>query len=469
MMIEILLKHKVLVLLVCFLICILYFLILRYLSSNQIKLTNFRKVKRQMKQYDKYYNYLEETDIKNKTFIGTSSGNKKVYTNDNAKHIFISGTTGSGKTVALANYIKSAVDKDYGLLIIDGKGDTTDGSILDIVNRLKGNKKLYVINMTDPENSDSYNPFKDTNYTICKDMLVNMTDWSEEHYKANTERYLQRVVKLMSLADIEYSFEKIINYVEKDNFAKLSADLSKREIITKEEHAGNLKLVKESGDIANSALARFSTIYESVIGNIFKSDGIDITQALKEKAIILFILNPLSYPELSPLMGRLVLIDCKKAVSNLFKANNKQRAFFVFDEINVYISSALINLLNKSRSANITCIPATQSLSDLEEAGGEALKNQVLENCNNYIILRQNTAKSSEEWAKTIGTKQSIELTYQIEQDSYTAVSTGLGSARKVREFIYHPDDIKQLRTGEAFYISKDERKYVKLHINKPF
>ena len=62
------------------------------------------------------------------------------------------------------------------------------------------------------------NPFKDTNYTICKDMLVNMTDWSEEHYKANTERYLQRVVKLMSLADIKYSLEKIINYVDKDNF-----------------------------------------------------------------------------------------------------------------------------------------------------------------------------------------------------------------------------------------------------------
>lgn len=468
-MIEFLLRHKYLVICLCFLICISYYIILRFISSKQIYISDFRKVKRQMKQYEKYYKYLEDTDIKDKTFIGTSSGNKKVYTSDNAKHIFISGTTGSGKTVALANYIKSAVDKDYGLLIIDGKGDTTEGSIYDIVNKLKGNKKTYVINMTDPENSDYYNPFKNTNYTICKDMLVNMTDWSEEHYKANTERYLQRVVKLMSLSNIEFSFEKIIYYVDKDNFAKLSADLVKQERISKEEHSWNLKLVKDSGDIANSALARFSTIYESVIGNIFKSNGIDITQALNEKAIILFILNPLSYPELSPLMGRLILIDCKKAVSNLYKQNNHRRIFFVFDEINVYISSALINLLNKSRSANITCIPATQSLSDLEEAGGESLKNQVLENCNNYIVLRQNTAKSSEEWAKTIGTKQSIEVTYQIEQEKYISSATGLGSARKVREFIYHPDDIKQLRTGEAFYISKDERKYVKLHINKPF
>ena len=49
------------------------------------------------------------------------------------------------------------------------------------------------------------------------------------------------------------------------------------------------------------------------IGRIFTSDGIDIARALQEKAIILFILNPLTYPELSPAFGRLVLIDSKKA------------------------------------------------------------------------------------------------------------------------------------------------------------
>ena len=63
-------------------------------------------------------------------------------------------------------------------------------------------------------------------------------------------------------------------------------------------------------------------------------------------------------------MGRLILIDTKKAISKLF--NSENRKFFIFDEINVYASSVLVDLINKSRSANITCIPATQSLSDLE-------------------------------------------------------------------------------------------------------
>lgn len=93
------------------------------------------------------------------------------------------------------------------------------------------------------------------------------------------------------------------------------------------------------------------------IGGNFSDTGIDIATALKEKAIILFILNPLIYPEISPAFGRLVLIDSKKAISQRFQNDN--RTFFLFDEINVYASKTLIDLVNKSRSANVTCVLAT--------------------------------------------------------------------------------------------------------------
>jgi len=165
----------------------------------------------------------------------------------------------------------------------------------------------------------------------------------------------------------------------------------------------------------------------------------------------------------------LVLIDAKKAVSKIFKQKIAERLFFIFDEINVYASPTLIDLINKSRSANVTCIPATQSLADLEYIAGEAFKHQIIENCNNYIIMRQNSPKSAEEWANVIGTRQTINVTYQIEQNGQMSSSTGLGSARLVREFKYHPDDIKPLKTGEAIYLSKDENISAKIMVNKPF
>lgn len=48
----------------------------------------------------------------NATLIGLN-GRKNVYVPDNAKHIFIAGTTGSGKTVALSNFIQHGIEKVF--------------------------------------------------------------------------------------------------------------------------------------------------------------------------------------------------------------------------------------------------------------------------------------------------------------------------------------------------------------------
>lgn len=428
------------------------------------KIFNFnkelRKVKIKMKKL--------HLDNENSTLIG-HNGKKPVYCTDNAKHIFVCGTTGSGKTVALSNYIKNAIDKDFPLLIIDGKGDTNKNSLIDIVNKLNyKNKPVYTINLTNIENSNKYNPFLNASPTIAKDMLINMTDWSEEHYKLNAERYLQRLIILMHKAKIKLSLKSIVKYMNLDKFTELSAELLKRKIITKSEHIENTTIGKTSGKVAENSIARFSTIIESELGYIFDDNGIDIYNALKQNAIIIFILNPLIYPEISQAFGRLILIDSKKAISKLFQ-NNYKRTFFIFDEINVYASKTLIDLVNKSRSANVTCILATQSLSDLASAEDENFTQQIIENCNNYLVLRQNSAINSENWANILGTQPTMNVTYQLQQNGFDTIQTGLGSARCVREYIYHPDDIKKLQTGKGIFLSRDLNIHSKVNIFKPF
>ncbi|WP_288147094.1 type IV secretory system conjugative DNA transfer family protein [Thomasclavelia cocleata] len=409
-------------------------------------------------------NIQKKKDISECTLLGIK-GHKKIYVENNSKNIFICGTTGSGKTVVLENFINSGVSNQYPMLIMDGKGDIGEGSILQSLQKLKQHRKVYVINLTDPKNSDKYNPFKNANATMIKDMLINLTDWSEEHYKVNTERYLQRVIQLLLKVEDKLSLKTIVYYVSIDKFIELSSLLLKNDVITKQEHIDNIELSKISGKIAESAVARFSTILESEIGNVFSNNGIDIYEAIKENAIILFILNPLIYPELSPLLGRLITIDSKKAVSKLFTSNQK-RIFFIFDEMNVYASKVFLDLVNKSRSANVTNILATQSLSDLDEIS-EAFREQVIENCNNYIVLRQNSSQNAEKWANIIGTRGTLEITYQLSQQGYNTNSTGLGSARRVREYLYHPDEIKSLKVGNGIYVNKDLSYHTKLKINK--
>lgn len=404
------------------------------------------------------------------TFIGLAH-RKPIYIPDNCKHCFVCGTTGSGKTVALSNFIKHGVEKSYPLLIVDGKGDMGQGSILEITKPFckENRRNLYVISLANPLQSDKYNPFRFASPTMCKDMLINMTEWSEEHYKLNTERYLQKLIILLQQNEIPLSFRSIVYNMSVEKFNLLSSRLMKAEQITKQEHLLNLEISGTCGKIAQDAAARFCTVAESEFGNIFAKDGIDIYTAIKENAVILFVLNPLLYPEISPLMGRLILIDAKQAVNKCFH-DKPERTFYIFDEINTYASTALIDLINKSRSANITSILATQSLSDLDFTCNEAFKEQVIENTNNYIVLRQNSAVNSENWANVLGTKSTIDVTYQLQQKGYfETTDTGLGSARRVREYYYHPDEIKELQVGQGIFMSKDNYFHARIKINKPF
>jgi len=402
------------------------------------------------------------------TFIGFA-GRREVCIPDNAKHVFICGTTGSGKTVALSNFIKNAIDNDLPALIVDGKGDMGEGSLLDIIQKLnQRKKKVYVVNLSDPESSDKYNPFLGASSAMATDMLINMTDWSEDHYKLNAERYIQRILYLLELGQISLSFKKIIACMKPDKFTKLSNHLLEKGLVSKEEHVDNLDLLKTSGKIAQSSVARFSTIAESQAGKILSGKGINISQALKENAIILFILNPMVYPELSPAFGRLVLIDSKIAIGELFHSRI-DRTFFILDEISSYATTALTDLVNKSRSANVTCVLATQSLSDLDFAVNEAYKEQVIENCNNYLVMRQNSGVNAEHWANVLGTRATMEVTYQLQQKGFDTSQTGYGSARRTREFYYHPDDIKTLGIGQGIFLSRDTGFHNTIKIHKPF
>jgi type IV secretory pathway TraG/TraD family ATPase VirD4 len=458
-------------------VCIVLALaIIIYELSKQIQINKFFRfynLRKELKQIRKEQQTIrKEINLADKTLIGTATGHRKVYTKDDGKHFLICGTTGCGKTVTLSNFLNTVFEKGYPALFVDGKGDISKGSVLEIVKQLNekyGNKKtVYVVDMNDPENSDCYNPFKGTNATIVKDMLVNMTDWTEEHYKINTERYLQCVISLMIKANLTITLKEIIKYMPIEKFIKFSAELYRKDIITKEQHIENNEIAETSGKIASNSIARFSVMAESHIGQIFANQGIDIYTALKQNAIILFILDPLSYPELSPKLGRLILIDSKKAVSRLYR-ERMNRCFFLFDEINVYASTALLDLLNKSRSANVTCFCACQSLSDLDFAVNETFKWQVIENCNNYIVQRQNSSTNAENWANILGTRQTLDMTFQLEQKGRNTNETGYSSARRVREYLYHPDTIKSLKTGEAIYMSKDTNVHTKLNIHKPF
>jgi len=83
--------------------------------------------------------------------------------------------------------------------------------------------------------------------------------------------------------------------------------------------------------------------------------------------------------------------------------------------------------------------------------------------------MRQNSSKNAEQWANILGTKDAMQFTYKLQKDGTATPETGLGTARSVKEYLYHPDEIKTLQTGKGIYMSKDGNFHSNVTIHKPF
>jgi type IV secretory pathway TraG/TraD family ATPase VirD4 len=124
----------------------------------------------------------------------------------------------------------------------------------------------------------------------------------------------------------------------------------------------------------------------------------------------------------------------------------------IFDEFSVFAGEQVLNLVNMGRSKGVHAIFGTQGLADLE-AVSRTFKQQVLNCANTLICHRLNDQDSVEGVTNWLGTRDVFTVTAQLNLKEREA---GLGTVRQSKEFIVHPDTIKQkLQTGEVLYMKK--------------
>lgn len=368
---------------------------------------------------------------------------------DYEKNLFICGKNGSGKTVAISNFILNPIKNKEFCIIIDGKGDNGEHSLYDIVTKLciKENRKIYIINQSVPDETHSYNPFKGCNATQIKDMLINMSEWSEEHYKALASEYFQAVADFMLKVDIEISFNSFIeiatDFLNVLEMYKFSFDAK--------DYSYYINVNRRCFEAAEGSLSRFSTIAHGVGKRIFDSDrnNFNLKQAYKEKAVVLVLLNKLEYTDFACGLGKLVLNDIKNVLGDITKQRSKHEKFLcVFDELSVYFCDMIVDVVNKSRSLGGTNILSTQTIADMDKIN-ENTRRSVIGNMHGFFLLKQADDKSAETLANAIGTKKTVEITSKL--DSYGM--TGDGTSKIVDEFKVHPNDLKDLPLGVGYWI----------------
>lgn len=401
------------------------------------------------------------------TLLGTQKSNNApvwLMDQDANLHTLIVGTTGSGKTTALANIIESAIKREQMLIYVDGKGDLDLASRVEQYAKAQG-RPFYRFSMIG--DSVKYNPLATGGYTSKKDRIIELRDWSEDHYRKLAEGYLQMVFRILDRAGIDVDLANLAHYMDTDELYLLVRDIGDKTL------ADEINRQQQAEKDISSLRSEIQNFIGSEIGHLFQtaqtdeSETLTLAKAFDEQAVVYFCLQPLAFPAYANTLGKLIINDLKAIASEQMGATEpnqeKSKIFAIFDEFSIFAGEQVINLINQGRSAGIHAFLSTQSLSDLGAVGGEHFTGRILNNCNNYIVQRQNNPDDAETLASVIGTQDSNQYTVQIGDQGFE----GNGSLRPTKEFIVHPDQIKRLKQGEAFYINKQRFSVQSITIRK--
>ena len=386
------------------------------------------------------------------------------------RHTCLVGTTGSGKTVTLYNFIISSLLHKKPLIFVDGKGDVSNIEKFRQYCERFG-RAYRVITLS---KSDRYNPFGAGTPTELTDKLISMFDWSEDYYRQNSYEFTQLLIKLLQSQKIPVTLSSIVYYSNLNNITLQKQEQKKTEAQNNKDElnfgfeASNEMIMQQNKErllyariksidykSINGFISKISNLTESDFGEIFENNNFNVDTAIQCNEAVLFSLDSLRYPEQTKAIGRLIINDIKTAVSR--HQNRKVGAVSIFfDEFNVFASHQVVDVINKSRSAGFEAVISFQSLSDIDKLkDGQALRRQIIQNCNNLIVHKQNDSHDAEELSTLFGTRQTINETIQTDEGR----STGMRSMKGVREFNVHPDIIKVLNAGEA-YVKIDNESY---------
>ena len=378
-------------------------------------------------------------------------------------HMQVVGSTGTGKTESvLLPMLAHDIAHGKGAIVIDGKGDK---ELLDrirhSVEENNRGKDFYFFSLAHPKDSHSYNPLLRGNATELKDKIIGSMAWSEEFYRRMAEQAALTILKALLITNQKVRFKTLYACFTDLGSLKMLSDKTgaKNKVLQMDlvhminNFRDNRKFL--SGLIADlylSSRSEFSRRLDVV------DPDIDLLTLYKKNKIAYFALDLQGYGDTAKRMGRMILQDLKTVSSYVqSRIPEYERHFFpVFiDDAASFLDLGFMDFLSKSRAAKIGIALFHQSLGDLYSPSSPNFQQQVIENTNVKIILRQDDPVAVEKFSKIAGTQRTLIPTYQTEARLTGKGMTGTGSVREGQAFKVEPDLIRELKRGEAVVIWK--------------
>jgi hypothetical protein len=222
-------------------------------------------------------------------------------------------------------------------------------------------------------------------------------------------------------------------------------------------------LITQIGKVLNSSAGE---IVAQKIGN---DDEFEFKDSMESGKIAYLFMNSLKLKETAGVMGKLMLQDLMKTVGNIYDDRNaiKRPTTLIIDEFASFATPDFGEFIEKARGAGISIIVAYQSRKSLDHIE-QNLALKINENTATKIAFQIQDSEDVEWFCSLLGTKKATKETYQAEDGIFWDSKTGMKSVREVEEYVIHPNQIKNLKLGQALlYCSKVDRHHAIMNIKK--
>lgn len=383
------------------------------------------------------------------------------------------GVSGAGKTAYLSRMIQDTLESDPQafICVVDGKGSTEKYSLYDNLSKLsvKYNRPLVLLNGTTNstlggciydflDGIDTSDTAKDMIMSLIVDPSVEQSAGSE-HYKVMTESYILAVVRFMMNHQIDVTLSNVLQLLYPDNLKSL---IDSTENIDLTEHDELLNRIDNSWNDVKSNVEKLRMFIDGQGQSIFVGNNgqerFNIRSAYKSGAIALVLADEMSMPSLSQKLVNLVSMDIRSLVAGRLTGtiDFDNHCYCIFDEFTSYVTAlpTVRSIYARCRSAEVSLTLATQSASDIIGLGAGWF-DSIINTCDRFIVFRQNGQESPEACANLFGTELHVTTTARSSDFDFT----GEASNTADREFVVHPDAIRNLKNNYGILFDKKQNK----------
>lgn len=351
------------------------------------------------------------------------------------KHMFIAGSTGSGKTELLLNIASNSLSWGSGALIVDGKGDITFFSKLHaIAHALDRDDDLMLLNFSmsnvkEGVVSHTINPFaRLSSDELCQIMggLISPVSTRDSMWRERAVALLNIIIKTLvwkrDIKKVPMTVSKIEELLDLDRLAstydEISADVQIDHTVLRElkiyletlpgfsfEKDKQLTTTREQHGYLTMQLTRPLNLLSSSYGHILNDEhaDIDINDVVLNRRT-LFVMLPSLEKSSSEIenIGRLIVSLIKSMMAQVFKTpveggwnsvvkkrmtNAETPYLIILDEVGQYITDGMDTMAQQARSLNFGLIFSTQDFDSLQNSAPK-LTQAILSNTNTKILMK---------------------------------------------------------------------------------